>query len=175
MVQLPEKAFFKTGEAIEAASRIIRTVALDKTGTITAGRPQVTDVVCAEGVDEDYLLSMAYSIEKMPDIPLSLAVNDYCESREVKLVHAGRVQSESGSGLNAVVGETEVFGGRDTYVGRFAVIPDDLKLRARKMAESGRSVMFLRHMTAYLVLSVSLTGFVKIPLPLSEKSKGHGN
>lgn len=132
---------FKTGEAIEAAGRI-RTVALDKTGTITAGRPQVTDVVCAEGVDEDYLLSMAYSIEKDAGHPLSLAVNDYCESREVKLVHAGRVQSESGSGLNAVVGETEVFGGRDTYVGRFAVIPDDLKLRARKMAESGRSVMF---------------------------------
>ena len=76
---------YKTAEALESAGRV-GVVVLDKTGTITKGEPGVTDVIPAEGVNEEELLSIAYNLEKMSEHPLAKAVVEYVESSENKIL-----------------------------------------------------------------------------------------
>ena len=70
---------YKTAEALETAGRI-GVVVLDKTGTITKGTPEVTDVIPADGVSSEELLSIAYSLEKRSEHPLARAVTEYVDS-----------------------------------------------------------------------------------------------
>ena len=72
---------FKTAESLEAAGKV-KYVVLDKTGTITLGRPKVTDMKSAEGINDYDLIKMAYSLEIKSEHPLSKAVVDYAEGVE---------------------------------------------------------------------------------------------
>lgn len=105
---------FKNAEALELTGRA-KIVALDKTGTITSGEPRVVDVICAEGVEVEELLSVAGAIEAPSEHPLALAVRKYTENlafnSEIK-----DFEALSGSGVRAEVDGCKVYGGSYKFI-----------------------------------------------------------
>ena len=116
---------FKTSEALEITGRV-QTVVLDKTGTVTAGKPVVTDIIPAAGITEDKLLRYAYVLEVRSEHPLSLAVTEAYESDEIPDVDDFEVIP--GKGLRGIYEGRELIGGNVGYISE--VIGTDPKLSA---------------------------------------------
>ena len=96
---------FKSAEALELTGRA-RTVALDKTGTITCGKPQVVSVICDKSSTEKELLSVAYAIEKQSEHPLAKAVADYAESYSAD-ISVSDFRALAGSGVYCKIQNSE--------------------------------------------------------------------
>jgi len=93
----------KGGESLELAHKI-QTIILDKTGTLTQGKPTVTDFVTVNGLsDELKLLQLAASVERNSEHPLSKAVLKYAQSQEVKLLEVKQFKAIAGSGVQGIV------------------------------------------------------------------------
>ena len=111
---------FKSAEALELTGRA-RTVALDKTGTITCGKPQVVSVICDKSSTEKELLSIAYAIEKQSEHPLAKAVADYAESYSAD-ISVSDFRALAGSGVYGRVQssqfkvQSEVYGGSYKFI-----------------------------------------------------------
>lgn len=96
---------FKSAEALELTGRA-RTVALDKTGTITCGKPQVVSVICDKSSTEKELLSIAYAIEKQSEHPLAKAVADYAKSYSAD-ISVSDFRALAGSGVYCKIQNSE--------------------------------------------------------------------
>lgn len=131
---------FKTSEALENAGKIDIAV-MDKTGTITEGKPRVTDMVPAEGVSEKELLEKAYALEVKSEHPLALAVVDYGNRKSVKALPLTDFQILSGHGLEGTLGGKKLHGGSASYISTFASI-HGLRDRAEALAEEGKTPLF---------------------------------
>lgn len=131
---------FKTSEALENAGKIDIAV-MDKTGTITEGKPRVTDMVPAEGVSEKELLEKAYALEVKSEHPLALAVVDYGKQKSVKALPLTDFQILSGHGLEGNLGGKKLHGGSASYISTFISIKG-LKDRAEALAEEGKTPLF---------------------------------
>ncbi len=101
---------YKTAAALEAAGRT-EIVALDKTGTITTGKPAVTDVVPAAGITERELLELAYAVEFKSEHPLAGAVTEYAEAQGLKPAQTSEFKTLVGSGVEGSVNGRLVYGG----------------------------------------------------------------
>ncbi len=130
---------FKTAASMEQAGRI-KIVALDKTGTITAGKPQVTDVVAV--ADEAELLTAAYALEQHSEHPLGVAVCRYGQQAGMTPEKVTEFQVLPGNGLTARMGETFVLGGSEAFVRQHLSIPDELVQTAGRFAEEGKTPLF---------------------------------
>lgn len=131
---------FKTSEALENAGKIDIAV-MDKTGTITEGKPRVTDMVPAEGVSEKELLEKAYALEVKSEHPLALAVVDYGNRKSVKALPLTDFKILSGHGLEGNLGGKKLHGGSASYISTFTSIKE-LKDRAEALAEEGKTPLF---------------------------------
>lgn len=131
---------FKTSEALENAGKIDIAV-MDKTGTITEGKPRVTDMVPAEGVSEKELLEKAYALEVKSEHPLALAVVDYGNRKSVKALPLTDFQILSGHGLEGNLGGKKLHGGSASYISTLTSIKE-LKDRAQALAEEGKTPLF---------------------------------
>lgn len=131
---------FKTSEALENAGKIDIAV-MDKTGTITEGKPKVTDMVPAEGVSEKELLEKAYALEVKSEHPLALAVVDYGNRKSVKALPLTDFKILSGHGLEGTLGGKKLHGGSASYITTFTSIKG-LKDRAEALAEEGKTPLF---------------------------------
>lgn len=131
---------FKTSEALENAGKIDIAV-MDKTGTITEGKPRVTDMVPAKGVSERELLEKAYALEVKSEHPLALAVVDYGNRKSVKALPLTDFQILSGHGLEGTLGGKKLHGGSASYISTFTSIKG-LRDRAEALAEEGKTPLF---------------------------------
>lgn len=131
---------FKTSEALENAGKIDIAV-MDKTGTITEGKPKVTDIVPAEGVSEKELLEKAYALEVKSEHPLALAVVDYGNRKSVKALPLTDFKILSGHGLEGTLGGKKLHGGSASYISTLTSIKE-LKDRAEALAEEGKTPLF---------------------------------
>lgn len=131
---------FKTSEALENAGKIDIAV-MDKTGTITEGKPRVTDMVPAEGVSEKELLEKAYALEVKSEHPLALAVVDYGNRKSVKALPLTDFKILSGHGLEGNLGGKKLHGGSASYISTFTSI-NGLKDKAEALAEEGKTPLF---------------------------------
>lgn len=131
---------FKTSEALENAGKIDIAV-MDKTGTITEGKPKVTDMVPAEGVSEKELLEKAYALEVKSEHPLALAVVDYGKQKSVKALPLTDFKILSGHGLEGNLGGKKLHGGSASYISTLTSIKE-LKDRAQALAEEGKTPLF---------------------------------
>lgn len=131
---------FKTSEALENAGKIDIAV-MDKTGTITEGKPRVTDMVPAEGVSEKELLEKAYALEVKSEHPLALAVVDYGNRKLVKALPLTDFKILSGHGLEGNLGGKKLHGGSASYISTFASI-HGLRDKAEALAEEGKTPLF---------------------------------
>lgn len=130
---------FKTAVSLEQTGRA-KTVMLDKTGTITRGRPAVTDVIPFE-IDEKELVSAAASLEQKSEHPLGRAVVSYADSQNIGLQNADDFVAESGKGLCAKLDGRALRGGNAAYIAETAEIPEEISQKASELAEMGKTPM----------------------------------
>ena len=134
----------KGGAHLEALGAI-RVLAVDKTGTITRGEPAVTDVVAAPGVTDDDLLATAAAVERRSQHPLARAVMAAAESRQLSIPEAGELQSVTGRGIRAPVGNRTVEVGRLLmFEERGMAVPEEIRGVVMRLEENGRSTMVVR-------------------------------
>ena len=129
---------FKTAVSLEEAVRI-QIVALDKTGTITSGQPEVTDILPAEGVTENELLSFALALEKKSEHPLAKAILNHAEKLGLEACEVTRFQALPGNGLSAVLEGKTLLGGSMKFIGGQVPVPAGLKAKAEQLAENGKT------------------------------------
>ena len=132
---------FKTAASLEETGRV-QTVVLDKTGTITRGQPMVTDMVCAEGVTEKQILSLAYALEQKSEHPLARAVVLRAQAEAVELGEVTDFQVLPGNGLRAMLGETRLAGGNLKFISSVADVPAGLSAAADRLAGEGKTPLF---------------------------------
>ena len=133
---------FKTAVSLEETGRT-QIVALDKTGTITSGEPKVTDMIPAEGVSEQELLSYAYALEQKSEHPLARAVIVKAqENSSLQKYDAEEFQAVSGNGLSGKVNGFMVCGGNLKFISRNTEISEEIKETAGRLAEEGKTPLF---------------------------------
>ena len=118
-------------------------VALDKTGTLTVGTPALTDVVTADGFDENELLALAASAEGGSEHPLAAAIVEGAKQRGLELTEANDFQAVPGHGLKATVSGRAVAVGNARLLDREQISSDGLGGRATELAEAGKTTMFV--------------------------------
>ena len=134
----------KGGAHLEALGAI-RVLALDKTGTITKGEPAVTDLVPATGVSEEILLATTAAVERRSQHPLARAITTAAEARRLSIPQAGEVQSVTGRGIRAPVGDSMVEVGRLLlFEEAGATVPEDVRAAVARLEENGRSTVVVR-------------------------------
>ncbi len=106
---------FKTASAQEMAGKT-QIVALDKTGTITSGIMQVTDVIPVDDTKTEDLLETAYALEAKSEHPISKAIVEYAEKNQIKLSDTSDFEIKAGNGLHAKLNGTNVYGGNAAYI-----------------------------------------------------------
>lgn len=138
---------FKTAESLEAAGKV-KYVVLDKTGTITLGRPKVTDMKSAEGINDYDLIKMAYSLEIKSEHPLSKAVVDYAEGVEYDEV--SNFRTLSGNGLTGEIDGEILCAGKFEFLRDKVAIPETDIKDADILAGEGKTVLYFSKGDKYL-------------------------
>ena len=132
---------FKTAEALQEAGGV-QIVALDKTGTITRGEPEVTDVLPAEGVPEAELLRLARALEQKSEHPLAKAVLRRAEAAGEAPLPVTDFRALPGNGLTAKLGDKTLLGGSRRFLEARAEVPKALADKAEALAEEGKTPLF---------------------------------
>ena len=132
---------FKTAAALESAGRT-SVIALDKTGTVTRGKPEAAGVIPADGQSEKELLSLAYSLEKMSDHPLAAAVSAYAEAKGTVAEEVTGFREIPGKGLEAELGGEKISGGSRSFISSIAEIPEEIGRKADEFTARGATPLF---------------------------------
>ncbi len=133
----------KSAASLELMGRV-DTVVLDKTGTVTEGKPRVTDVLCAAGMDESALLSAAASLEKPSEHPLAGAIVAEAETRRLTLHPASDFSAVAGGGVTASVAGVKLLAGNEAFMAQSGVaVSAELHSAAAQLAEDGKTPLFV--------------------------------
>ena len=133
---------FKTAVSLEETGRT-QIVALDKTGTITSGEPRVTDMIPAEGVSEQELLSYAYALEQKSEHPLAHAIVVKAqENASLQKYDADEFQAVPGNGLSGKVNGSMVWGGNMKFISQNTGLSEEIRKTADRLAEEGKTPLF---------------------------------
>ncbi|MCD7731675.1 MAG: heavy metal translocating P-type ATPase [Oscillospiraceae bacterium] len=135
---------FKTAASLESTGRV-NIVALDKTGTITKGEPQITDIVPAEGISEDELIKIAYSLEKKSEHPLAKAVVALGEERKSPYEEAEEFEVLAGNGLKAVIGGKEAVGGSYKFIGGKISLDSHISKEYERLSGEGKTPLLFTY------------------------------
>jgi P-type Cu+ transporter len=133
---------FKNAEAIETM-RKIDTLVIDKTGTLTLGQPQLTDVVTTNDISEEKLLFFAASLEKVSEHPLAAAIVAKAGERQIKTAEVNGFQSHTGKGVSGTVEGVTVTLGNLKLLDEFDIDTSSHSDRAKEMRMDGQTVMFV--------------------------------
>ena len=132
---------FKTAVSLEETGKA-GTVVLDKTGTITAGQPQVTDILPADGFSEEDLLGLAFSLERKSEHPLAKAILRKAEEQGIRAEEVTNFKALPGNGLEASRGTLKVSGGNLSFIRQAAEVPDGVTAKADVLSEEGKTCVF---------------------------------
>ena len=131
----------KSAEALEIA-HAINTVVLDKTGTITEGKPQVTDLVVFAGLTEDALLSLAASLEKPSEHPLAEAILKRASERQLAIRETSRFTAVPGRGLRAIIDDREYLAGNLAFMQENGLPADEPMQIGDGLAAQGKTPLY---------------------------------
>ena len=129
---------FKTAVSLEETGRI-QVVALDKTGTITRGEPEVTDIIPAEGYTENELLGKALALEVKSEHPLAGAIVRRGSENDITPDEVTEFAALPGNGLKARLAGSVITGGSLSYISNLVNVPEDMKKQADSLAGLGRT------------------------------------
>ncbi len=132
---------FKTAVSLEETGKV-QIVALDKTGTITAGTPKVTDVVAEGAVSEQELLTLAYALECKSEHPLAGAIVEYAHEKDVKETEVSDFEILPGNGLKAKLEGDDLVGGSLKYIKGQVTVSKAMEMQAEALAMQGKTPLF---------------------------------
>ena len=132
----------KGGEALESAAKI-NTIVLDKTGTITAGKPSVADIIPAPGADSGLLLQLAAAVESGSEHPLGKAIVNAARDRKMDLPEIEQFRSIPGRGVMATVDGREVAVGTSAFLDTQGIANTSLETDALELAAQGKTPMYV--------------------------------
>lgn len=130
----------KSAEALEVAHSV-KTVVLDKTGTITEGKPKVTDIVPSEYISEQELLSVAASIEKPSEHPLADAIVAYAQEKKVSFLPTEHFKAVSGQGITASMNGREYYAGNISFISQYVNVGNFEEL-SNTFADQGKTPLY---------------------------------
>ena len=159
---------FKNAAALEETGKV-KVVALDKTGTITRGEPEVTDIIPAEGVSEEELVKMAYSLEIKSEHPLAGAILAYAALHGLESEAAEEFQAVAGNGLTGIGKGQKLIAGNLAFLFNYfqdrKKIPEEIRRRAELLAEEGKTPLFFAR-------NEELLGMIAVADTIKEDSPG---
>ena len=153
---------FKNASALEEAGRI-RRIALDKTGTITKGEPEVTDIVAAEGVTKDELLLYAYALEKNSEHPLAKAIHMYAQKKKIEAKEVDELETLAGHGLQAKINGKGLYGGNRGFVEEKVAVANEIVQKGEQFAKEGKTPL-------YFAMDQKMLGLIAVADVLKEEA-----
>lgn len=153
---------FKTSEALENAGRI-QIVALDKTGTITAGKPEVTDLIPGEGVSKEELLSLAYALEIKSEHPLAKAIVAAAYEAPAATLSITNWRALAGSGIAAEQNGEKLYAGSGKFIRTVTEVPSAMADEESRLADQGKTPL-------YFVRAGKIIGMIAVADVIKEDS-----
>lgn len=153
----------KSGEALEEAHKIT-TIVFDKTGTITEGKPQVTDILTVAKIDKKKLLQMVASAEKGSEHPLGQAIVNYAEAKKIKFLKVSNFNSLTGRGIEGKIEQKKILIGNEKLMNEAKISLSELEKEANKLASSGKTPM-------YVAIDAKLVGIIAVADVVKKSSK----
>ena len=132
----------KGGEALEVTHKV-DTIVFDKTGTITEGKPEVTDIVAVDGISRERLLQLTASAEKGSEHPLGSAIVKQAEAEGIELLIINGFTAIPGKGLDVNIAEENVLIGNQKLLEDKGILLSELEQSASQLAEEGKTPMFI--------------------------------
>ncbi len=163
----------KGGEALQRLEKI-DTVVLDKTGTITQGRPQVTDVVMAPptpaadqdlAADTQRMVRLAAALERASEHPLATAVVHYAQQQQLTIPAAETFESHSGQGVVGIVAGTAILVGNPVFLQRYSVATAPLQSQSDHLAAAGKTPL-------WIAINGALAGIIAVADTVKPTSAG---
>jgi len=151
---------FKDAEAIETL-RSVDTLVVDKTGTLTEGKPKLTDIIPADGWDEAKLLGLAASLEKSSEHPLAAAILAGAESKKVDFRSVDDFESHTGKGISGQIEGRRVLLGNRRLLEDAEVTFSDLAPESKKRRDEGKTAMFV-------AVDKEVAGILSVSDPIKE-------
>jgi Cu+-exporting ATPase len=152
----------KNAEALEILEKV-DTLVIDKTGTLTEGRPRVVSVAAIPGQSEDELLRLVASVEQGSEHPLGTAVVKAAKDRGLNLSAAGSLQARTGRGISGQVGGRQVLVGNDDLLQQSGISSTGLKQKAEELRRNGQTVIFV-------AIDGQLAGLIGIADPIKSSA-----
>jgi P-type Cu+ transporter len=152
----------KGGEALETTHKI-NTIVFDKTGTITEGKPEVTDIVPVEGVKSERLLQIAASGEKGSEHPLGEAIVRGAEKEKLEILKVEQFEAIPGHGIEVVIEDIKVLIGNKKLMDDKQISLDSLRVTSDRLAGEGKTPM-------YIAMNGTLAGIIAVADVVKESS-----
>ena len=133
---------FKNAISLEIAGKV-KTVALDKTGTLTVGKPSVTDIVSFCDVSDKKIVQVTASLEKNSEHPIAKAITEYAEENSIDICDTAEFESFAGNGIKAIISGKTYYCGNKRFISDFVNIDGDAENVAVSLAKQGKTPVFL--------------------------------
>lgn len=132
----------KNAEALERMEKV-DTLVVDKTGTLTEGKPKVTAIVTASGFDEAEVLRLAASVERASEHPLADAIVRHARERNIPLAEVSGFDAPTGKGARGSVGGKAIVLGNATYLASLGILSDSLGIESKRLRSDGATVILM--------------------------------
>jgi Cu+-exporting ATPase len=153
----------KSGTALETAHKI-ETIVFDKTGTITEGKPKVTDIIATNGIAEHYLIQLAASAEKGSEHPLGEAIVSYADEKGLELMKLDFFNAVPGHGIEVKIDNMDILLGNKKHMVENKISLEGLEEDSDRLAEEGKTPM-------YIAINGALSGIIAVADTVKENSK----
>ena len=153
----------KSSVALELAHKV-DTVIFDKTGTITEGKPKVTEIITYGNYEEDYILKLAASAEKGSEHPLGEAIVRYANEKNIDLINVEKFNSVTGKGISAVIDNKKINLGNVKMMEDLNISLDIVENKYDELAKQGKTPMFIS-------IENELAGIIAVADVVKESSK----
>jgi len=157
-----EGVLISNAEALEILEKV-NTLVVDKTGTLTEGKPKLTDLIPVEGVKDTELLQVAASLEKASEHPLAGAILAAAKEKNTNLVAIEGFQSVTGKGVKGILNGKQVAIGNVALMTDLGAFPESLRTRAEALQKEGNTVM-------YIALGGKFAGLIAVADPIKDST-----
>ncbi len=161
-----EGILVRNAEALETMEKV-NTLIVDKTGTLTEGKPRLSTVIAAEGIDEARLLQTIASLEKASEHPLAAAILAAAQEKKIELLPVANFASLTGKGVSGTVQGNQVAAGNAALMHDLGASSQAMEQQAEALRQAGQTVMFV-------AWDGRLAGLVAVADPIRESTPaGH--
>ena len=154
---------FRQGQALQSL-KDVKIIAVDKTGTLTEGQPQLTDFSVTAGQQEDKVLALVAAVEQQSEHPIAQAIVKAAEQRELQIPSIDQFQSITGMGVQALVSGQLLQIGADRFMHSLDISTDEFSQQAQQLGEQGKSPL-------YAAIDGRLAGMLAVSDPIKASSK----